>query len=70
MSVWAWIGVGLATAVGMSVLVGLAVANILAVIASEASALFEGDVWAGAAPSRAVRPLTRDPQARRIAASR
>jgi len=45
MSVWVWIGVGLGTAVGMSVLLGVVVARVLGSIAAEASRLLESEVW-------------------------
>jgi hypothetical protein len=45
MSVWAWIGIGLGAAVGMSVLLGIVVARVLGSIAAEASRLLESEVW-------------------------
>jgi hypothetical protein len=53
MPVWAWILTGAATAVGLSLLVGLGVAAVLGSIAREASDLMSLEPWASA-------PLTRD----------
>jgi uncharacterized membrane protein YdjX (TVP38/TMEM64 family) len=59
MSVWAWIGVGAAALSLLGLLIGLAVAKVLATIAAEASAMIEDEAWAASALTRAM-PATPD----------
>jgi hypothetical protein len=53
--VWAWIGVGVAGLLGLSLLVGLAVALVLGSVGAEIAQLLEADGWTSAS-------LTRDPE--------
>jgi hypothetical protein len=55
MPLWTWILTGAATALGLSLLVGLSVAAVLGSIAREASELISLEPWASA-------PLMRDPE--------
>lgn len=56
---WAWIAIGVGAFVVLSALVALVVARTLAVIAREASALYETEGWA-------VMPLSREASAERV----
>jgi hypothetical protein len=53
MSVWAWAAVGVGAFLGMSVMLGLALATILGRIAEDVTGLREHELWASA-------PLTRE----------
>jgi hypothetical protein len=53
MTVWLWIGVGLAGLLAVSLLVGLAIARILGTIGDELAQLLEVEQWTSA-------PLTRE----------
>lgn len=53
MTVWVWIGVGLAGLLAASLLVGLAIARILGTIGDELAQLLEAEPWTSA-------PLTRE----------
>jgi hypothetical protein len=53
MTVWAWIGVGVAGLLTLSLLVGLAIARVLGTVGTEVGQLLEAEGWTSA-------PLTRD----------
>jgi hypothetical protein len=53
MSVWVWVGVGVVAMSVLALLIGLAVAKVLAGIAAEASAMIEAESWATSALTRA-----------------
>jgi hypothetical protein len=53
MTMWVWIGVGLAGLLAASLLVGLAIARILGTIGDEITELLEAEPWTSA-------PLTRE----------
>ena len=53
MTVWVWIGVGLAGLLAAPLLVGLAIARILGTIGNEVAQLLEAEPWTSA-------PLTRE----------
>jgi len=65
MSTWAWIAVGLASFLLMSVLVGLAVAAILRRIGERVSEPYEAGDWAEAALTRALHQAEEPPEAAR-----
>lgn len=50
---WFWIAIAVGALLGLSLLIGLAVARILGTIGQEISALYETEAWA-------TRPLARD----------
>ena len=54
MSYWAWIFVGVGSFLVLSLLVGLAVAAVLAKIGRSVSDLYETEEWALTPPSRAL----------------
>ncbi len=53
MTLWAWLAVGAAGALGVSLLVGLAVGAVLGTIGREIDELVEAESWASAPPARA-----------------
>jgi hypothetical protein len=53
MTLWAWIAVGAAAALGVSLLVGLAIAAVLGTIGREVGELVETESWSSAPPARA-----------------
>jgi hypothetical protein len=62
MTVWMWIGAGVAGMLALSVLIGVAIARILGIIGAEVAELLEAEPWTSA-------PLTREtvlPTAREI----
>jgi ABC-type enterochelin transport system permease subunit len=59
MALWAWIVMGSATLLALSLLVGLALAAILGTISSEVSELLELEPWRTAPPTRATAAAAR-----------
>jgi hypothetical protein len=53
MTVWAWIEVGVAGLLTLSLLIGLAIARVLGTVGTEIAQLLETEAWTSA-------PLTRD----------
>ncbi len=53
MTLWAWIAVGAAAALGASLLMGLAVGAVLGTIGRELGELVETESWGSAPPARA-----------------
>ena len=66
MVAWAWVVIGAATAIGVSLVVGLALARLLGDIADAASRLRDEVCWASAPLTRAMGPGV-DEQRRRYA---
>ena len=62
MVAWAWVVIGAATAIGVSLVVGLALARILGGIADAASRLRDEVYWASAPLTRAMGPGADDQQ--------
>lgn len=60
---WGWIAIGVGSFVGLSVLVGLALARILGTIGREVADMYETEDWAMVPPSRAAQATEeREPQ--------
>jgi len=55
MTLWMWIGAGLAGMLALSLLIGVAIARILGMIGEEIAELVEAEPWTSA-------PLTREPE--------
>jgi hypothetical protein len=55
MPMWVWIAIGLGSFLGLSLLVGLALARILGTIGRQISELYETEQWAMQPPTRASR---------------
>jgi hypothetical protein len=60
MPMWFWIMIGVGSFLGLSLLIGLAVARILGTIGREISGLYEMDDWAMLPPTRAARDVKED----------
>jgi hypothetical protein len=54
MALWQWLAIGISAAICLSALVGLVIARILGVIATEISELGDADWWTVAALTREV----------------
>jgi hypothetical protein len=54
MSVWGWIGVGVATFFALSIAAGLAIARILGAISSGINQILEHEGWTSAPLTRAI----------------
>jgi hypothetical protein len=54
MTVWGWIAIGAFVLMGVSLLVGLAIARILGTISDEISQLLDEDAWSSAPLARAI----------------
>jgi hypothetical protein len=57
MTVWAWIGVGVAGLLAVSLVVGLAIARVLGTISGEIGQLLEAEAWTLAPLTRETEPL-------------
>jgi hypothetical protein len=53
MPMWVWILIGLGSSVGLSVLVGFALARVFRAIGRQISDLYESEAWATLPPTRA-----------------
>jgi hypothetical protein len=63
MPMWGWIAIGVGSFVGLSVIVGFALARILGTIGRQVGALYETEDWAMVPPSRARKATQeREPQ--------
>jgi hypothetical protein len=60
MPMWFWIMIGVGSFLGLSLLIGLALARILGTIGREIGALYEADDWAMLPPTRAARDVKED----------
>ncbi len=60
MIAWLWVAVGTATLIGVSLVVGLALARILGSIADAASTLQEQERWGSAPLTRGIGPSVDD----------
>jgi hypothetical protein len=65
MSVWGWIGVGVATFLVLSIAVGLAIAKILGAISSGINQILEQEGWTSAPLTRAIEQPSDDLSPRR-----
>jgi hypothetical protein len=65
MNVWAWVGVGVASFVTVSIAAGLAIAKILGAISSGINQILEYEGWASAPLTRAVEQPADDLSPRR-----
>ena len=54
MSIWDWVAIGIGTAIGVPLLVGLAIARILGSIAADVSNLLDQEEWSSAPLTRAL----------------
>ena len=54
MSVWAWLAIGIGAFMGVTLVVGLAVARILGNISRDVTDLLETEMWSAAPLSRAL----------------
>jgi hypothetical protein len=54
MSIWDWVAIGVGTAIGVPLLVGLAIARILGSIAADVSNLLDQEEWSSAPLTRAL----------------
>jgi hypothetical protein len=61
MTVWAWIGVGVAGLLAVSLVVGLAIAQVLGTISGEIGQLLEAEAWTLAPLTRETEPLALAP---------
>jgi hypothetical protein len=63
MPMWGWIAIGVGSFVGLSVLVGLALARILGTIGRQVADMYETEDWAMVPPNRAAQAAEeREPQ--------
>lgn len=60
MTAWVWVAIGTATLIGLSLVVGLALARILGIIADAGSRLLEEELWESAPLTRGIGPSVYD----------
>jgi hypothetical protein len=60
MPMWFWIMIGVGSFLGLSLLIGLALARILGTIGRQIGGLYETDDWAMLPPTRAARDVKED----------